>query len=124
MKKTNRQIVVDRVYRRLKTLKEKGVALRINVTKKSINEMIKVNQATGELPKLTKRNRKEVTDQVVEAVHYTSREQAKELKPLLGLKKISDVQKLTGMDLHNEIAGLYDSGMDEDAEGILEAYGY
>lgn len=123
-KKTNRQIVVDRVYRRLKTLKEKGVALRINVTKKSIDEMIKVNQAQGELPRLTKNNRKEVTDEVVKAVHYTSREQAKELKPLLGLKRISDVQKLTGMDLHNEIAGLYDSGMDDEAEGILEAYGY
>ena len=124
MKKTNRKIVVDRIYRRLKTLDKKGIALRIPITKKAIDEMIKANQAQGDLPKITKRNRKEVSDEVVKAVQYTTREQAKELKPLLGLKKISDVQKLSGMDLHNEIAGLYDSGMDEDAEGILEAYGY
>ena len=88
------------------------------------SEVVPRYHARGDLPKITKRNRKEVSDEVVKAVQYTTREQAKELKPLLGLKKISDVQKLSGMDLHNEIAGLYDSGMDEDAEGILEAYGY
>lgn len=131
-KKTNREIVVDRVYRRLQTLKRKGIALKIEPTKKNIRELIRGNQAEGHLPaKITKRNRNEVVNEIVnpkaaqgEGIYVTSHDEAKRARKFLGLRKIEDVQKLTGMDLHNEIAGLYDQGMDEDAEGLLEAYGY
>lgn len=131
-KKTNREIVVDRVYRRLQTLKRKGIALTIEPTKKNIRELIRGNQAEGHLPaKITKRNRNEVVNEIMnpkatqgEGIYVTSHDEAKRARKYLGLRKTEDVQKLTGMDLHNEIAGLYDNGMDEEAEGLLEAYGY
>lgn len=131
-KKTNREIVVDRVYRRLQTLKSKGIALTIEPTKKNIRELIRGNQAEGHLPsRITKNNRNQIVEEIMnpkapqgEGIYVTSHDQAKRARKYLGLRKTSDVQKLTGMDLHNEIAGLYDQGMDDDAEGLLEAYGY
>lgn len=120
MKKlTIRKKTINRIYRRLKTMEGKDIALKLKVTKRGIDETLKANAV-----RVTKNNANDVVNEFIRDAQVTTKEKAKAAKKYLGLKKYSDVQKLSGMDLHNEIAGLYDSDMDDEADAILEAYGY
>lgn len=117
-KLTSRQKAVNRIKRRLKTLENKGVELRINPTKKNIEEVLRANRI-----RITKDNINEIVNDAVQSSQYTTKEQAKTLKKIFGLKNIKEVQKLSGQDLHNKIAAAFDES-DELGEEALEAYGY
>lgn len=117
-KLTTRQKAINRIQRRLKTLEKNGVTIKVKPTKKNIEEILKANQV-----KITKNNANGVVKEFVDDAQYTTRETAKEIKKTFGLSKISDVQKLTGQELHNKFAEAFDE--DEDlGDEVLSAYGY
>ena len=117
-KLTTRQKVINRIQRRLKTLEKKDIVIKIKPTKANINEVLKANKMT-----VNKSTANDVVKDFVESSKMTSRETAKKVKKTFGLSKISDVQKLSGQELHNKIAAAYDSS-DEEGDEVLEAYGY
>ena len=117
-KLTTRQKAINRIQRRLKTLEKNGVTIKVKPTKKNIEEILKANQV-----KITKNNANGVVKEFVDDAQYTTRETAKEIKKTFGLSKISDVQKLTGQELHDKFAEAFDE--DEDlGDEVLSAYGY
>ena len=118
-KLTARQKAVNRIKKRLETLKKKGVALKLKPTKKNIEEILKANKM-----KISDGNMKKTVDDFVKDAQMISREDAKRIKKQLNVKKIEDVRKLTGKELHDKIADLKDDGYDQAAEEVLEAYGY
>jgi len=123
-KLTTKQKVINRIHRRLKTLEKQGVSLRIKPTKKNIDEILKAN-LRGQ--KVTKDNAKILADDFVNSAQVVDKTKAKQIKTHLGFKRISDVQGMSGQELHDTIKKLYDSGYDDDADAIvssLEAYGY
>lgn len=118
-KLTARQKAVNRIKKRLETLKKKGVALKLKPTKKNIEEILKANKM-----KISDGNMKKTVDDFVQDAQMISREDAKKIKKQLNVKKIEDVRKLTGKELHDKIADLKDDGDDQAAKEVLEAYGY
>ena len=118
-KLTARQKAVNRIKKRLETLKKKGVALKLKPTKKNIEEILKANKM-----KISDGNMKKTVDDFVKDAQMISREDAKRIKKQLNVKRIEDVRKLTGKELHDKIADLKDDGEDQAAEEVLEAYGY
>ena len=128
-KLTYREKAVNRIVRRLKTLKEHGVALRVPATKKAIKEIVNANMVGK---RVTKNNVKELVDSVVDASQLISKEEAKVIKQSLSteqrkeynIHKISDVRNLRGDALANLIRSLYDSDEMDLYYGVKEAYGY
>lgn len=121
-KLTSRQRAVNRIYRRLNTLDQKGVHLKIKPTKQNIEETLKANNK-----KITKNNMNDIVNEFVEDAQSIKRQKAKEIKKLLGFKKLGDVQEMSGMEMHDTIKKLYDNNQDETADAIievLESYGY
>ena len=118
-KLTARQKAVNRIKKRLDTLKKKGVALKLKPTKKNIEEILKANKM-----KISDGNMKKTVDDFVKDAQMISREDAKRIKKQLNVKRIEDVRKLSGKELHDKIADLKDDGYDQAAEEVLEAYGY
>ena len=116
---TARQKAVNRIKKRLETLKKKGVALKLKPTKKNIEEILKANKM-----KISDGNMKKTVDDFVKDAQMISREDAKRIKKQLNVKRIEDVRKLTGKELHDKIADLKDDGYDQAADEVLEAYGY
>lgn len=118
-KLTARQKAVNRIKKRLETLKKKGVALKLKPTKKNIEEILKANKM-----KISDGNMKKTVDDFVKDAQMISKEDAKRIKKQLNVKRIEDVRKLTGKELHDKIAELKDDGEDQAADEVLEAYGY
>lgn len=118
-KLTARQKAVNRIKKRLETLKKKGVALKLKPTKKNIEEVLKANKM-----KISDGNMKKTVDDFVKDAQMISREDAKRIKKQLNVKRIEDVRKLSGKELHDKIADLKDNNEDQAAEEVLEAYGY
>lgn len=118
-KLTARQKAVNRIKKRLDTLKKKGIALKLKPTKKNIKEVLKANKI-----KISDGNMKKTVDEFVQDAQMISREKAKEIKKQLNVRKIEDVRKLSGQQLHDKIAELKDNDEDDAAEEVLEAYGY
>lgn len=128
-KLTYRDKAVNRIVRRLKTLKKYGVALRVPATKKAIKEIINANMQGK---KVTKNNVNELVDSVVDASQLISKEEAKVIKQSLSpeqrkeynIHKIIDVRNLKGDTLANLIRNLYDADEMDLYYGVKEAYGY
>lgn len=128
-KLTYRQKAINRIVRRLKTLKRNGVALRVPATKKAVKEIVNFNMIGK---KVTKTNVNELVNSVVDASQLISKEEAKFIKQSLtpeqrkeyNVRKISDVRNLRGDALANFIATLYDNGEMDLYNGVKEAYGY
>lgn len=118
-KLTNRQKAINRIIRRLNTMESKGITLKIKPTKKNIKEVLSSNHA-----RVTEKNLSSIVDEFVSEAPMISRSAAKKIKGDLGLKKILDVQKISGEELHKIIKDFYDNDNDELAEGVLLAYGY
>lgn len=118
-KLTNRQKAINRIVKRLKTMESHDITLKIKPTKKNIEEIIKANKI-----KVNKDNINEIVEDLVSESQMISRSKAKEIKVELGLKKISDVQKISGMELHDIVKKLYDEDNEETADEVLLAYGY
>lgn len=116
---TFKQKAINRINRRLKTLSKKGVALRLPPTKEYIKIVLRENSV-----KVTRTNINEVVNDFVTQAQITPRDVAKEIKHKFGYSKISDVQRLSGMELHNLIKKMYDEDEDDLADDIKEAYGY
>lgn len=117
--KSIRDKAINAIQRRLKTLKKKGVALKIKPTKKNINEILRANHLN-----IDKNNQKAIKDQFVNDMQMITKDEAKSIKKKLGLTKYSDVQKIKGQQLHDIIADMYDNGEDVEADEVLAAYGY
>lgn len=128
-KLTYRQKAINRITRRLKTLKRNGVALRVPATKKAIKEIVNFNMVGK---KVTKTNINELVNSVVDASQLISKDEAKMIKKSLtpeqrreyNVRKISDIRNLRGDALANFIATLYDNGEMDLYNGVKEAYGY
>ena len=117
-KLTPKQKAINRIQRRLKTLERNGNATKIRPTKKNIEEILKNNKI-----RVTNKNINQVVNDTVDATTYHINDTRK-VKKILNKKTAADVRALTGVELHDIIADLYDNGNDQDADDILDAYGY
>ena len=124
-KLTYRQKAVNRISRRLNTLKKRGIALKIPTDQQSI-----INILGGNGIKVTKKNINEVVNKTVENAQLITRQEAKRIKQELKtseefkFRKISEIQELKGQELANLISGLYDTDEMELYYAVKEAYGY
>ena len=117
-KLTPKQKAINRIQRRLKTLERNGNATKIKPTKKNIEEILKNNKI-----KVTDKNINQVVNDTVKATTYHIND-ARKVKQILNKKTVADVRALTGAQLHDIIADLYDNNLDTEADEILDAYGY
>lgn len=122
-KLSSREKVINRVQRRLKTLEKNGIALRINPTKENIKEILSDPINKQAIGRITKDKITKVANEIVDKAQYHISD-VKKVKKILNKKTVADVRALTGQELHDIISDLYDNNNDQDADDILEAYGY
>lgn len=122
-KLSSREKVINRVQRRLKTLEKNGVAIKINPTKENIKAILEDPTNKQAIGRITKDKITQVTNEIVDKTTYHISDTRK-VKKILNKKTVADVRALTGQELHDIISDLYDNNNDQDADDILEAYGY
>lgn len=122
-KLSSREKVINRVQRRLKTLEKNGIAIRINPTKENIKDILNDPANKQAIGRITKDKVTKIANEIVEKAKYHISD-VKKVKKILNKKTVADVRALTGQELHDIISDLYDNNNDQDAEDILEAYGY